>query len=189
MTPAPTTTEEPEAKTGIAKVGDITVARNRSLRTSGLSGWSDIDGGESSVATNGQDVLITSNDQDAISTDGGNTFTDLNPTTVFPNTAGGFCCDQVVAYIPRVHRFVWVLQYRAGSGGTANKRKVERGPDRQRDDRTVPRLGRDAMDVLGLDAEGLQISRRSAGTSTAREHRGFPTSTGRTSRSPAATST
>ena len=102
-------------------IGDMAVPRNRSIRTSGASSLADSDGGESSIATNGKVVLFTSNDGDALSTDGGRTFKYLDPETIFPTAAGGFCCDQVVAYVPRRKRWVWVLQYWSGRDGTFNK--------------------------------------------------------------------
>lgn len=76
------------------------------------------DGSEQSVATNGRGlVLYTTNNQDGYSVNGGGSFYPLDPSTVFPSAAGGFCCDQVVTYVPSVDRFVWVLQYLAGGGG------------------------------------------------------------------------
>ena len=77
---------------------------------------SNSDGSEQSVATgpNGSAVLYTTNSADGVSTDGGYTFTYLNPATAFgaaSSPAGGFCCDQVVTYVPQVKRFVWILQY------------------------------------------------------------------------------
>jgi hypothetical protein len=76
-------------------------------------------------------VFVTVNWSAFLSTDGGASFTTLNPTTVFPADAIGFCCDQIVQYIPSIDRFVWLLQgngYRLAtaspaamisSGGTA----------------------------------------------------------------------
>jgi hypothetical protein len=68
----------------------------------------------------------------AYSTNSGVSFNQLNPTTIFPNDAIGFCCDQVIQYVPSIDRFIWLLQgtngYRlasaspatvASSGGTA----------------------------------------------------------------------
>ena len=56
-------------------------------------------------------VFVTSNWFAAYSTDGGNTFHQLDPTTIFPNNdAVGFCCDQVVQYAPSIDRFIWLLQ-------------------------------------------------------------------------------
>jgi hypothetical protein len=76
------------------------------------------DGSEQSVATNGRGlVLYTTNTKDAFSVNGGRSFSPLDPSTVFPTAAGGFCCDQVVTYVPSVDRFVWVLQYSDGTGG------------------------------------------------------------------------
>jgi hypothetical protein len=37
----------------------------------------------------------------------------LDPTTIFPADAVGFCCDQIVQYVPSIDRFIWLLQ---GSG-------------------------------------------------------------------------
>ncbi len=125
LDPAPPVTEEPGSKgpnTG-APIGDIAVARNKSLRQSGIAGWQDTDGGESSVATDGRVVLLTSNDRDAISSDGGRTFTPIDAATVFPTLAGGYCCDQVVTYVPTINRFVWVLQYWSGGGGNPDNAK------------------------------------------------------------------
>src|SRR5919202_1295490 len=67
---------------------------------------------EPSVATNGEVVLFTGNWYAAISTDGGTTFRFVDPFRSFPDPPGlGFCCDQVVQYIPRIDTFVWLLQY------------------------------------------------------------------------------
>ena len=35
----------------------------------------------------------------------------LDPSTVFPNADGGFCCDQEVIYAPQINRFIWILEY------------------------------------------------------------------------------
>lgn len=85
------------------------------------------DGSEQSVATNGHGlVLYTSNYQDGFSTNGGRSFFPLDPSAVFPSADGGFCCDQVVIYVPSVDRFVWVLQYWAGSAGAQDRSKPNR---------------------------------------------------------------
>jgi hypothetical protein len=94
--------------------------------TSNVSGTA-----EPSGASGGGVIFVTANWTAAFSTDGGATWTQLDPTKVFPNDAVGFCCDQVVQYIASVDRFVWLLQgngYRLAtaspaqiisSGGTA----------------------------------------------------------------------
>ena len=108
-----------------AGVGDIQVVRNRDLSSRGPFGIGPMpigsslrssDGGEQSVATgpNGNAVMYTTNNADGVSTDGGYTFTYLDPANAFgaaSSPAGGFCCDQVVTYVPQVKRFVWILQY------------------------------------------------------------------------------
>ena len=67
---------------------------------------------EPSGASGGGVVFETANWYAAYSTNGGSSFTQLNPTTIFPNGSdGGFCCDQVVQYVPSIDRFIWVMQY------------------------------------------------------------------------------
>ena len=55
-------------------------------------------------------ILITANWSIAYSTDGGSTFTVLDPTTIFPNDAIGYCCDQIIQYAPSIDKFIWLLQ-------------------------------------------------------------------------------
>lgn len=76
--------------------------------------------GEISVAENGETVMLTGNSFASFSMDGGNTFDHVNPTTIFPQDDGGFCCDQVVEYVPQVDLFVWLLQY----GGSPNRIRI-----------------------------------------------------------------
>jgi hypothetical protein len=63
-------------------------------------------------------VMMSGNWYCDVSNDGGATWNRLDPTTIFPNTfAGGFCCDQIVVYVPSIDRFVWLLQYDKDSAG------------------------------------------------------------------------
>jgi hypothetical protein len=78
---------------------------------------------EPSGATGGGVVFVTSNWFAAYSTNGGGVFTQLNPTTVFPADAVGFCCDQIVQYVPSIDRFIWLLQ------GNGNRLAVARPAD------------------------------------------------------------
>jgi hypothetical protein len=57
-------------------------------------------------------VLATGNLYIKYSTDGGSTFTTIsNLSTVFGDQPdGGYCCDQVVHYIPGIDRFAWLIQ-------------------------------------------------------------------------------
>jgi hypothetical protein len=75
--------------------------------------------GEPSVAIHDQVVFYTGNWYAAVSSDGGKTFSYLDPATVFqaadpPNSH--YCCDQVVNYIPQIDTFVWLLQYGPDTG-------------------------------------------------------------------------
>ena len=64
---------------------------------------------EPSGASGGGVVFVAANWFAAYSTDGVH-FTQLDPTTIFPNDAVGFCCDQIVQYVPSIDRFIWLLQ-------------------------------------------------------------------------------
>jgi hypothetical protein len=64
---------------------------------------------EPSGATGGGVVFVTANHIAAYSTDGVN-FTQLDPTTIFPATGVGLCCDQIVQYVPSIDRFIWLIQ-------------------------------------------------------------------------------
>jgi hypothetical protein len=67
---------------------------------------------EPSGASGGGVIFETANWFAAFSTTAGANFTQLDPTTVFPNTAdGGFCCDQIVQYAPSIDRFIWIMQF------------------------------------------------------------------------------
>jgi hypothetical protein len=61
-------------------------------------------------ATAGGVIFATANWLAAYSDNGGSSFTELDPTTIFPNDAVGYCCDQIVQYVPSINRFVWFLQ-------------------------------------------------------------------------------
>lgn len=86
--------------------GTVIFSKNNSTKLTGASTTS-----EPSGASNGKGVVfLTANWLAAFSKDGGNTFKQLDPTTIFPNDAVGFCCDQIVQYVPGIDRFVWLLQ-------------------------------------------------------------------------------
>jgi hypothetical protein len=57
-------------------------------------------------------VMMTGNLYVKYSTDGGATFTTItNLSTVFGDSPdGGYCCDQVVHYVPSIDRMVWLIQ-------------------------------------------------------------------------------
>jgi hypothetical protein len=70
----------------------------------------DPSGADSGGSTNV--VISTGNLYTKYSTDGGATFkTITNLSTVFGDSPdGGYCCDQVVHYIPSIDRMVWLIQ-------------------------------------------------------------------------------
>jgi hypothetical protein len=54
---------------------------------------------------------------------------EVNPTTLFPQSDGGLCCDQIVQYVPTpIDRFIWLLQYK-GAGGVNRMRIAAASPD------------------------------------------------------------
>jgi hypothetical protein len=65
---------------------------------------------EPSGAVGGGVIFVTANFYAAYSTNGGASFTKLDPTTIFPNDNVGLCCDQIVQYVPSIDRFIWLLQ-------------------------------------------------------------------------------
>jgi hypothetical protein len=93
----------------------------------GLSGGNTINEPSGAVSPGGI-VFETANSYAAWSKDGVH-FTQLQPTTIFPNNAdGGFCCDQIVVYAPSVDRFIWVMQYWQGSNGQNRYRIAAASP-------------------------------------------------------------
>ena len=114
------TPADPESGTqpGKAPTDPLVIAKNVSLTTA-IAGSQRSTVCEPTQATSkdGRVVFYTGNWFAAISADGGNTFTYINPFKFFPATAGGFCCDQVVHYVPQYQMFVWLLQYNTDGAG------------------------------------------------------------------------
>jgi hypothetical protein len=77
------------------------------------SEWNRSTVSEPSIAVNGNAVLETWNWYAGFSTNGGATFTYVDPSSsrTFPDADGGFCCDQLAYYEPSRDVFIWVLQY------------------------------------------------------------------------------
>ncbi len=67
-------------------------------------------------------VVDTDNTIMSYSVDGGQTFTQLDPTTIFPQSDGGMCCDQVVLYDKKENLIFWLQQYSSGSGSSGTNR-------------------------------------------------------------------
>jgi hypothetical protein len=75
-------------------------------------------------------VFLTGNTYASYSTNGGSTFTQLDPTTIFPNDVdGGLCCDQVVHYSSNGDRIFWLMQFWAGRNGSNRLRLAASSPE------------------------------------------------------------
>jgi hypothetical protein len=92
----------------------------------------------SGATSTGGVVFSTGNFWAAFSPDGAN-FTVFDPTTLMAlqvppgNTdSGSFCCDQVVQYVPKIDRFVWLLQYQRFLRPTDKDPTNPTGPNRIR---------------------------------------------------------
>jgi hypothetical protein len=62
-------------------------------------------------------VFATGNFFASHSTDGGASWTFVDPFTAFPFAAGGFCCDQMTLHERSRNLWVWVLQYATDPNG------------------------------------------------------------------------
>jgi hypothetical protein len=83
---------------------------------------------EPSVSSNGSDLFFTGNFYAGLSTDSGNTFAFINPAATFPQSDGGFCCDQRTIYVPSSNLTAWSLLYAGDSSGNNEVRlAVARG--------------------------------------------------------------
>ena len=93
---------------------------------------------DSSGASSDDVVLASGNTYASLSTDGGRTFTQLDPTTIFPNQDaagnlidGGLCCDQIIHYAASINRFVWLMQFNRATR-VGDKPGEPTGPNRLR---------------------------------------------------------
>ncbi len=92
------------------KYTEVTLASLVSANAADISG-----------ADSGTVVMISGNWYAQYSTDGGTTFTTIDPTTIFPSGLGGggsFCCDQIIQYVPSIDRFIWLLQHCGTTAGS-----------------------------------------------------------------------
>jgi hypothetical protein len=76
--------------------------------------------GEPSVGNMGNTIFYTGNWYAAISADGGQSFSYVDPAnTLTPSINGGFCCDQLANYAPNQNMMLWGVQYlKDGTSGT-----------------------------------------------------------------------
>jgi hypothetical protein len=110
--PTPTGTEPQRAPTGDPPA--IRFDMNNPVGITGAGLGCSADSAAACVEPSGASghgvIFMSANWSVAFSTDGGSTFKILDPTTIFPNDAIGFCCDQIIQYAPSIDRFIWILQ-------------------------------------------------------------------------------
>lgn len=98
------------------------------FNTSTLFGTNGGQPSEPSGAKAGNVIFSTANFLAAVSLDGGATFHTLDPTVYSgaanPATDGGYCCDQIVQYLPSIDRFAWLIQYWSNSKGSNKLRLI-----------------------------------------------------------------
>ena len=64
-------------------------------------------------------VLITGNWFCDFSVDGGLNYKRVSPPSFFATPlAGGFCCDQIMIFVPGLNRFVWLMQHDTDANGS-----------------------------------------------------------------------
>ncbi|HEY6230833.1 MAG TPA: hypothetical protein VIW64_06205 [Pyrinomonadaceae bacterium] len=77
------------------------------------------------AARGGNVALLSYNSRVQLTTDGAVNWAERDPTTIFPSAAAkdangnnldrGFCCDQIIQYVPKIDRFIWLMQF-CGTG-------------------------------------------------------------------------
>lgn len=122
FTVAPTTTPVNKAPPPGGTAGGITFVQDTGFKSSITNAPPDPD---TTIAASANIVLDTDNTALQYSTDGGKTFSSVDPTTIFPQSDGGMCCDQVVLYDSSHDLIFWLQQYNAASGaGGTNRLRI-----------------------------------------------------------------
>ncbi|MEO8746626.1 MAG: hypothetical protein ABI379_03070 [Rhodanobacter sp.] len=121
FTVMPTSTPVDKAPPPGGTAGGITFVRDTAFANSITNAPPDPSTGADWSSSSGV-VVDTENTLMRYSTDAGQNFTDVDPTTIFPASDGGICCDQVVVYDPNHDLIFWLQQYAAGSGAGATNR-------------------------------------------------------------------
>ena len=86
---------------------------------------------EPTLAVNGDIIFSTGDHYAQLSTDGGQSFSFIDPATAFPPAKGGFCCDQRTIYVPSRDLLVWSLQYASDVSGDIVRIAVSKGQTNQ----------------------------------------------------------
>jgi hypothetical protein len=82
---------------------------------------------EPSIAANDGRILETWNWGAGLSGDDGETFSFVDPTTAFPESHDGFCCDQLAYYVPKSDLWIWLIQYGDDEDGNILRLAVAHG--------------------------------------------------------------
>jgi hypothetical protein len=120
---------EYDPKAGINAPGDMVQFRKTIIHSENLGDMTSTIGSVS-TANNSYVVIETGNWYAAVSADGGRNFKYIDPLTAFPADYGGFCCNQVVLYVPSRDMFIWEMEYSpSATEGGALRIAVSRGTD------------------------------------------------------------
>ena len=122
FTIAPSNTPVIKAPPAGGSAGGITFQRDTGANNGINNAPPDPDAMSASAASL---VMQTDNVVMNYSVDDGKTFTTVDPTTIFPSSDGGMCCDQVVIY-DKAHDLVfWLQQYNAAKpAGSTNRLRI-----------------------------------------------------------------
>ena len=113
---------------GVNAPGDLTLFRDTYIPAGSLAGLTYLNNSPS-AANNGYVVFETGNWFAAVSSNGGQSFKYIDPATAFPPAFGGFCCNQVVIYVPSRDIFIWELEYLPDSDQGGLRIAISRGSD------------------------------------------------------------
>jgi hypothetical protein len=118
---------EPRAAQGTKAPDDFVIFRNTALDDLATNNsTSRIN--EPSLGVNQHAIFYTGNWYASVSSDGGNTWSYINPYDNFPANGindpvnGGFCCDQIVYYEESRDVLFWLLQY--SNDGITNTQRI-----------------------------------------------------------------
>ena len=122
FTVAPTTTPVNKAPPAGGTAGGITFQQDTAFNSAITNAPPDP---STAAASSANIVLDTDNTVMQYSIDGGQHFTSVDPTTIFPQSDGGMCCDQVVLYDTSHDLIFWLQQYASGAGaGGTNRLRI-----------------------------------------------------------------
>jgi hypothetical protein len=106
---------------------NLKMIQNTALGLSGTNGQTAVND-DTSVANVGNDVFYVGDFYAALSTDGGASWSYIDPASAFPASYDGFCCDQQVIYVPSVNLVFWALLYLQDSTGNNEVRLAVANP-------------------------------------------------------------